>query len=142
MHRPDPCAAIFCNSWRWPHDDPVPTDRHDDGDDRLSIRYASTVVEVRGEIDLLTASEFRRALTICDSDPVVRALDLSRVSFFSAAGVRCFVEADWPGRPHVPVIASCSVRRVLDLCELGFLLEPHGWRCAFDGWTGASSGGV
>jgi anti-anti-sigma factor len=113
-----------------------------DGDDRLSIRYASTVIEVRGEIDLLTASEFRRALTICDSDPVVRALDLSRVSFFSAAGVRCFVEADWPGRPHVPVIASCSVRRVLDLCELGFLLEPHGWRCAFDGWTGASSGGI
>ena len=106
-----------------------------DSPERLTITYASTVIKVAGEVDLATAAAFRRVIAICDRDPVVRALDLSDVSFFSAAGVRCFVEADWPRRPHVGIIASPPVRRVVDLCGLGFLLAPHGWCHAFDGWT-------
>jgi anti-anti-sigma factor len=113
--------------------------RQYDGDDRLRVDHASTVIQVRGEIDVLTVPDFRRALQICDADPVVEALDLTCVGFFSAAGVRCFVEAEWPCRPHVPIIASQPVRRVLDVCELGFLLEPHGWRSAFEGWISRTS---
>ena len=105
--------------------------------ERLKVVYASTVIKVAGEVDVATTDDFRRALAVCDGDPVVRALDLSGVSFFSAAGVRCFVEADWSRRPHVDIIAAPTVRRVLDLCGLGFLLAPHGWSHAFDGWTNA-----
>jgi anti-anti-sigma factor len=106
---------------------------------RLCVWRASTVLHVRGDVDVATAADFRRTLAICDADPIVRALDLAQVTFFSAAGVRCFVEADWPRRPHVGIIASRAVRRVLDVCGLEFLLAPHGWRDAFDGWTSTSS---
>jgi anti-anti-sigma factor len=101
----------------------------------LAVSYASTVIKVAGEVDVATSADFRGALLMCDFDPVVTALDLSEVEFFSAAGVRCFVEADWTRRPHVVIIASPSVRRVLELCGLALLLDPHGWRHAFDGWT-------
>jgi anti-anti-sigma factor len=105
----------------------------------LCVWCASTVLHVRGDVDVATAPDFRRALAICDADPVVRALDLTQVTFFSAAGVRCFVEADWPQRPHVGIIASRPVCRVLELCDLDYLLAPHGWRDAFDGWTSIST---
>lgn len=101
--------------------------------ERLSVVDAATVIKVAGEVDLATTDDFRRALAVCDRDPVVRALDLSGVSFFSAAGVRCFVEADWPRRPHVDIIAAPPVRRVLDLCGLGFLLASQPWSQPFDG---------
>jgi anti-anti-sigma factor len=137
MHRPDP--ALRHEQRREPEvafmmESSMPIGWFD-SPEQLAITYASTVIEVTGEIDVATAAEFRRALLMCDTDPIVRALDLSAVTFFSAAGVRCFVEADWPRRPHVGIIASCPVRRVLDLCGLTFLLAPHGWCHAFDGWT-------
>lgn len=109
--------------------------------ERLHVRSEFTVVHVIGDVDAATAPHFRRALMRCDDDPVVLALDLSRVSFFAAAGVHCFVDLGWPTRPHACVIASRSVRRVLEVCDLGFLLELHGWVGAFDGWS-QSDGGV
>lgn len=104
--------------------------------ERLSIRHEWNVVHVRGEVDVTTAGRFRQALIACHADPVVSTLDLSGVGFFGAAGVTCFLDTDWPSRPHVGIIASRQVRRVLELCDLAYLLAPHGWRDAFDGWSG------
>lgn len=100
----------------------------------LHVRTEPSVVHVDGDVDAATAPAFRTALEICDSDPLVHSLDLSNVEFFSAAGVRCLVELEWPTRPHPQIVASRSVRRVLEICRLEFLLAPHGWEAAFDGW--------
>ncbi|MDW3216578.1 MAG: STAS domain-containing protein [Ilumatobacteraceae bacterium] len=94
---------------------------------RLTVERVSTVVRVAGEVDAASVSEFRRAVRWCDEDPIVQALDLTAVTFFDAAGVRCLVESAWPLRPHNLVIGSSAVRRTFELCELEFLLGPHGW---------------
>lgn len=85
------------------------------------------VLEVVGEVDALTADAFGTALTVCDDDPTVAALDLSNVSFFSAAGVSCFVAHGWTTRAHPMIIVSPVVRRVLVTCDVDILLERHGW---------------
>ncbi len=85
------------------------------------------VVEVDGEVDAAAAQIFAAALDVCNDDTVIAALDLTRVSFFSAAGVRCFVDCGWTTEAHPLIIASPAVRRVLTLCDLDFLLERHGW---------------
>lgn len=95
---------------------------HGDGDTALQIRRIGTALCVAGEIDHASAQEFRRALDECDRDGRIVALDLTEVTFFSAAGVNCFVGAGWHRRPHDPVIASPAVRRVLELCDLTQLL--------------------
>lgn len=92
------------------------------------------VVRVAGEIDDWTVDEFQRALTDCDADPCVHALDLTGVEFFAAVGVSCFVERGWTVRPHAGIIASPAVRRVLTVCDMEFLLGLHGWQEAYDGW--------
>lgn len=92
------------------------------------------VMHAAGAIDRHTAADFLNVLRDCDADPTIVALDLSGVEFFSAAGVRCFVQLGWPERPHASVIASRAVRRILLICDMEFLLAPHGWRDAFDGW--------
>jgi anti-anti-sigma regulatory factor len=82
---------------------------------------------VAGEVDATSAATFGTALDTCNSDPTTGALDLSEVTFFSIAGVRCFVDHGWTTRPHPIVIASRAVLRVLTLCDLDLLLDPHGW---------------
>jgi anti-anti-sigma regulatory factor len=88
------------------------------------------VIHVVGAIDENARAMFARALSACETDPCVQALDLAGVDFFSSAGVRCFVERGWTVRPHVPIIASSIVRRVLSMCEMVYLLDQHGWRHA------------
>ena len=107
---------------------PLSTRDSDPDDHRLVVERTATVLHVSGEIDAAAAAEFSRTLRLCDDDHVVQALDLTAVTFFSAAGVRCLVEADWPWRPHVPLLASSAVRRVLGVCNLEWLLDAHGWR--------------
>ena len=93
----------------------------------LRWRIDRGVVEVVGEVDSTTEATFATALSVCNDDTTVAALDLSGVSFFSAAGVRCFVGQGWTVRAHPMVIASPAVRRVLTICGVDFLLERHGW---------------
>lgn len=100
----------------------------------LDIGVEPMIVHVAGDVDAATAPGFSHALVLSER-PIVQALDLSGVTFFSAAGVRCFVERRWSIRPHPIVIASPAVRRVLDVVGLDHLLAAHGWRSAFDGWT-------
>jgi anti-anti-sigma factor len=90
------------------------------------------IVRVAGEVDVHSVPQFSLALALSDLDHVVQVLDLSRIDFFSAAGVRCLVEREWPSRPHPSIVASPAVRHVLTLCRLEFLLETHGWRSGFD----------
>lgn len=104
---------------------------------RLEVRAEPSIVHVAGDVDAATAEEFKDALRRCDADPLVHALDLRGVGFFSAAGVRCFAELDWPTQPHALIFASESVRRVLALCRMEFLLDAHGWLGSFDGWCAA-----
>ena len=94
---------------------------------RLEYRVEGCVLHVSGAVDLSTMHVFHAALERCESDPCVQALDLSGVEFFSAVGARCFADRGWPTRPHVPIIASRLVRRVLTMCDMEFLLAPHGW---------------
>lgn len=100
---------------------------------RLRWRTNRGVVEVAGEVDAATADEFGAVLAVCNADMTVAALDLSAVTFFSAAGVRCFVRHGWTTGAHPMIIASPAEGRVLTYCEVDLLLERHGW-------TGASQG--
>lgn len=109
----------------------------------LDVWVEPLVVHLAGEIDAATTPTLRRSIERCDRDPSIAAIDLSEVTFFSAAGVRAFTEAGWPSRPHVDIIASPIVRRVLALCDLDFLLDRHGWRDpALDPAVRRSSGAV
>jgi anti-anti-sigma factor len=93
----------------------------------LRWRIDRGVVVVAGEVDAATADEFGAVLAVCNADLTVAALDLSDVTFFSAAGVRSFVRHGWTTSGHPMIIASPAVRRVLSYCDVDLLLERHGW---------------
>ncbi len=102
---------------------PVP----DDQLPRPTLRFSTDdgVTRVAGEVDETTADDFAAALGACNGASV-RTLDLSDVTFFSAAGVRSLVANGWTTDTHPFVIASAVVRRVLSACDLDFLLTPDG----------------
>jgi anti-sigma B factor antagonist len=85
---------------------------------------ATTVLEVRGELDFATAGALRAELLDASRDdaPTV-ALDLSGVGFIDSTGVSLLVQAkrrlDDAGRTLVLRSPSERVRRVLDLSGLG-----------------------
>ena len=55
-----------------------------------------TVVEVSGEIDLLTAPELADRLNRCQAEGTpLMVVDLRRVDFFGASGLRVLLEAHW-----------------------------------------------
>ena len=101
---------------------------------RLRCWSEPGVLHVAGEVDRWTTPLFAESLIAGEADPCMQALDLTAVDFFSSAGVSCFVKLGWNGRPHVAIIASRAVRRVLALCDMEYLLGRHGWRQAYDGW--------
>lgn len=106
----------------------MPATRLRPSSNHLDVRIEPGVVHVSGVVDRCTAHRFSEALSRCDDDMCIQALDLSAVEFFSSAGAWCFVDRGWPHRPHVPIIASRSVVRVLTVCDMEFLLGMHGWR--------------
>jgi anti-anti-sigma factor len=91
----------------------------------LRIHTDGVVVRVAGEIDEATACQFGAALADCDRK-AARELDLSGVTFFSAAGVRSLAANGWTTGGHPHVIASAAVRRVLAICDLESLVAGHG----------------
>lgn len=96
----------------------------------LDVRVEPGVVHVSGAVDADTARRFATALARCDEDPTIQALDLTDVDFFSSVGVWCLVDRGWPIKPHVSIISSPAVRRVLTMCDMEFMLALHGWRPA------------
>jgi anti-anti-sigma factor len=80
------------------------------------------VIVAPSELDLATAPELARLL----ADHSVEALDLSRVTFIDAAGVRVLLAGvTRAGRPLQLRAPSLAVRRVLELAALSDLVSPH-----------------
>lgn len=81
-----------------------------------------TDLVARGEIDLDTAHLLSRCGTIAQRNhPQPLVLDLSAVTFFSAAGLRALLTLRRNANPHAPLRllgASPTVRHVLDLVGL------------------------
>ncbi|ONI89059.1 hypothetical protein ALI144C_05950 [Actinosynnema sp. ALI-1.44] len=86
----------------------------------LTVRTTSdqadiVVVAAAGEVDLLTTPLLEQALDTAlrpGSPPVV--VDLSRVTFFAAAGIRALLVATAAGpRRRLPIVASPDVLRLL-----------------------------
>jgi anti-anti-sigma factor len=84
------------------------TIEREDGPDVIALH-------VSGEVDVATSSKLEDALeraVLTGRDVVV---DLTDVSFFAAAGVRVLTHAAERDGARLAVLASPSVRRVLDL---------------------------
>ena len=100
--------------------------------DRLLITIdqdpGQLVLAVTGEIDMLTAPQLAGAISVClQRQPRILVLDLTRVSFISAAGLSALVRADaeahaWQVRLRI-VIAHPAVRRLFALTNAENLLD-------------------
>jgi anti-sigma B factor antagonist len=82
------------------------------------------VVEVAGEIDLLTAPALaeRLAAALADDTPLIVVVDLQQVDFLAAAGLSVLVAAHWHARQQhttLHIVATthpvCRVLRVTGL---------------------------
>jgi anti-anti-sigma factor len=85
--------------------------------------YGVTVVSVAGEVDLLTCPTLQAKLDRALSEEDCRQLviDLSRVEFLAACGVRCVEQARQRAAPHVHlrlVVSNAPVRLALDVLDL------------------------
>jgi anti-anti-sigma factor len=104
-----------------------------------------TVVEVSGDIDLLTAPELANRIGQClaEGTPLVVVVDLRGVDFVGASGLSVLLEAHWRAhaqRSTVRVVANTpAVCRALTVTELDRTLAvypalepalkvPLGWR--------------
>ena len=89
----------------------------------------SAVVRLSGELDLSTASRAEQAL-VGELHPGSRTLvvDLRSLDFCDAAGLRAFVRArrraQEVGAKVRLVHPNRLVRRVLEIAELGWLIDP------------------
>jgi anti-anti-sigma factor len=89
----------------------------------------SAVVRLSGELDLSTASRAEQAL-VDELGPGSRTLivDLRSLDFCDAAGLRAFVQtlrrAGEVGAKVRLVHPNRLVRRVLEIAELGWLIDP------------------
>jgi anti-sigma B factor antagonist len=90
-----------------------------------------TVVEVSGDIDLLTAPELTDRLSRCLAEraPSVVVVDLRRVGFFGASGLSVLLEAHWRAQARhstVRVVANTSmVCRILAITGLDRTLAVY-----------------
>ena len=80
-------------------------------------------VVVTGEVDMATADEMFQAATRESAEHVT--LDLRAVTFFDSAAIQALVRLT-DRIPHLAVIPSRRVRRVLDIAGLG----DQGWLSA------------
>lgn len=95
-------------------------------------------IAVAGEIDLATAPELDSHLDF-DKDGSVVVLDLADVSFMDSTGLRSVVRAHEDAAAsgkRLAVVASDSVRKLLDLTGLTERLEVHATRAGAVGADG------
>ena len=89
------------------------------------------VVEVAGEIDLLTAPALADHLTaaLTDNPPMIVVVDLQQVDFLGAAGLNVLVTADWQARQQHTVLRIVAtthpVCRVLSVTGLDHTLAIY-----------------
>lgn len=104
-----------------------------------------TTLYVDGDVDLATAGQLKAAADAAlDGSPLRVVVDLSRVNFFSAAGLRVLLhlrEDAYHAAVDVVLRApSPAVRTVLDIADAArhFRIEPAGFRRADRGQSLAS----
>jgi anti-anti-sigma factor len=94
---------------------------------RRSRGHGVSVVVAIGEVDLLTAPRLRRALARAVEG--VTLLDLTRVTFFGAAGLSVLLaandEAVWAGRRFGVVGAAGTARRSLEVSGVDRLVPSY-----------------
>jgi anti-anti-sigma factor len=93
---------------------------------------AAVVLSVAGELDVLTGSLLRRALSESLSDPATGAVivDLTPVTFMSSTGIAVLVDAHWEaGRQNTPlqvvVDYTTQIGRVLQTTGIQHLLDAY-----------------
>jgi anti-anti-sigma factor len=93
---------------------------------------AAVVLSVAGELDVLTGSLLRRALSDSLSDPAAGAViaDLTQVTFMSSTGIAVLVDAHWEaGRRSKPlrvvVGPTTQISRVLQTTGTQHLLKVY-----------------
>ncbi|MEU9479032.1 anti-sigma factor antagonist [Streptomyces sp. NPDC048191] len=107
-------------------DEPAPLTRHL----RVYEHRAHTVLELRGEIDLVAATEIGPSLDRITGRPGSRVvIDLRPVEFFDCSGLRLLYRArarvrDGGGQLHL-VCAHPLTLRVFRVTGLSRLLPPH-----------------
>ncbi|MFC9931400.1 anti-sigma factor antagonist [Streptomyces sp. NPDC127190] len=112
---------------------------------RVREERGHTVLEFRGEIDILAATEILPALDRVTGRPGARILiDLRGVEFFDCSGLRLLYRArsrvlEQGGRLHL-VCAHPLTLRVLRVTGLARLLPPHPTPEAALAQSGAASG--
>ncbi|HET9059056.1 MAG TPA: STAS domain-containing protein [Acidimicrobiales bacterium] len=95
-------------------------DYHDSGGEAV-------VVKVRGEVDIASVDEFRRAVSAAPTErPLV--VDVDEVDYLDSAGVAVLFQRAKSGPLEVVAGPRCPVRRVLEvvaLDQLATLREPR-----------------
>ncbi len=107
---------------------------------------AATLVQVRGEIDLSNAREleatFGSIVAGLRSAPRVVVIDLSGVTFFSAAGLSALVRIRQGSPGHLTlriVAATRTLRRLLEITDVGEQFVVHA--CLEEALDAAARGG-
>jgi anti-anti-sigma factor len=77
------------------------------------------IVQLTGELDILTADNLRQRLQAIHGDIVI---DLDALSFIDAAGLSVMIEAAQKNGGVRITNPTSSVKRVFDICGLGDLL--------------------
>jgi anti-sigma B factor antagonist len=87
-------------------------------DVEIANRDHSTLITVRGELDLATAPTLQRALDARPDGPLV--LDLRGLSFIDASGLAVLIRANAARRhpTRLELIPSGAVIRLLELCRI------------------------
>jgi anti-sigma B factor antagonist len=93
---------------------------------------ATVVLSIAGELDVVTGSLLRRALSESFGDPAVGAVvvDLSRVTFMSSTGIAALVDAQWEADRQnkslrLVVDHTTQVFRVLQTTGTGQMLTDY-----------------
>ncbi len=93
-------------------------------DVEVHARENTTVVAVRGEIDIVSVPELQSALEKAGREGASLVADLSGVGFMGSAGLSALLVAAEAAKPErLRVVASSAVRRPIEVTGLDKVLE-------------------
>ena len=99
---------------------------------------------LRGELDMATVQDLQDKIDSIMVPGQAIVLDLAQLTFLDTSAIHCFIRAEaGSGHPVVLMNASRTVRRILELAELGsqaWVFDGHG-PAASDGHGPAASDG-
>jgi anti-anti-sigma factor len=86
----------------------------------ISNDQQPVIVQLTGELDILTADKLRQRLQSIQGDIII---DLDALSFIDAAGLSVMIEAAQDNSGVIITNPTSSVKRVFDICGLSDLLS-------------------